>query len=244
MGSSAANATPFSPSQKAVSKGKAKKELRKAAATRETALRGAAAKPDLLEDLGEFRTFTSDGVVASMDCYPGDQLAEADVQFCLGLLRSNMGILRRATGGLQGQWDPQGKEKALRSASSRVFMLRAGVHDPADEWVLIEPENEADRVVDDRRALGFLVLELSVERNAPSLLVLEMQLVPEARGKGLGKYVMQAVQAVASQLEITVVIYTNLKANAKAMQMADRANRGPGDECTPFEAKVQPVEAH
>jgi len=110
--------------------------------------------------------------------------------------------------------------------------------------VLIEPENEADRVVDDRRALGFLVLELSVERNAPSLLVLEMQLVPEARGKGLGKYVMQAVQAVASQLEITVVIYTNLKANAKAMQMADRANRGPGDECTPFEAKAQPVEAH
>ena len=192
------------------------------------------AKADLLDEVsGCPHTFERAGVEAVLDCYMGSQLSEQDVNFCVELLGDTMKMLHESTGGARGTWDAATKAEfvgRLREQKSRVFMVRSSegakpAEGTEDEWVLVEGNGD-DALVDvnatPRKNLGFVLVQLSTDKAPPApantLIVFEMQLVPEMRGKGLGKHVMEVVQMIATKMGLTLVLYNLFKANARALQ--------------------------
>jgi len=199
---------------------------------------GKEAKADLLAEVAAPRTFERPGVEAVLDCYTGSNLSEADISFCVELLGKAMTMLYASTGGARGVWDGAAKDTflaRLREPKSRVFMIRSTAgnkaeEDDDDEWVLVEGNGGDGEVValnDTRNNLGFLHVQLSTEQSPPSLVVFEMQLVPEVRGKGLGKHVMEVMQMIASKMNMTLVLYNIFKANARALQQLQRSDDVP-----------------
>jgi len=213
------------------------------------------AKADLLDQVSAPRTFERPGVEAVLDCYMGTNLSEADASFCVELLGSTMKMLHSSTGGARGAWDTTTQAdfvKRLRDQKSRVFMIRSTEarktegQEEEDEWVLVEDNGEDDALVavhqSERKNLGFLHVQLSLDKSPPSLVVLEMQVVPDMRGKGLGKHVMEVMQMIATKMGLTLVLYNIFKANARALQQITR-----GDGAAPENMPMAPqpmVKAH
>lgn len=204
------------------------------------------AKADLLEVISAVRTFERSGVEATLDCYLGSQLGETDAEFCLGLLGEMMRVLHASTGGARGTWDSATKSEyvgRLRAPTSRVFIIRskrasAEELEAEDDWVLVHGSDaDADDPVvaesEHVKNLGFLHVQIQNSPAQPALLVLEMQLIPEMRGKGLGKHVMEVVQKIAQEMGLPLVLFNMMKANAKALQRIQQAQEGrytDGDE--------------
>jgi len=210
------------------------------------------AKADLLAEVAAPRTFEKQGVEAVLDCYIGTQLSQPDVDFCTELLSSAMATLHKSTGGARGVFDAATKKEfvdRMRDSKSRVFMIRASegrkAEEEDDEWVLVEGNGDDELVaVNDRRKnLGFLHVQLSTEKAPPSLVVFEMQLLPEVRGKGLGKHVMEVMQMIATKMSMTLVLYNIFKANYRALQQIHATNDGP--ELSQMAPEMAPlVKAH
>ena len=154
-------------------------------------------------------------------------MSEVDVACCIELMRENMKLLHACTGGTMGAWDVASEKEFIRhlqEPTSRVLVVRAAAEAGAetDEWVLVQGLDAEDTLLDvhaEGRNLGFLHVQLTAERGVPSLVVLEMQLVAELRGKGVGKHFMEVVQSIATKLNLNLVLFNQFKANAKAMAL-------------------------
>jgi GNAT superfamily N-acetyltransferase len=191
---------------------------------------------DLLQVVGGARRFQRDNVEVVLDGCAGSELSQEDLKSCVELMRENMRLLRTCTSGAKGTWDDASEKEfvtRLTDPASRVLIVRGANSTAAtsedeeveeDEWVLVqglEGVEGEDELVDGRTAprnLGFLHVQASAEGAPPALVVLDMQLVPEMRGRGVGKYAMEVVKSIATKLGRDLVIFNRFKANAKAMQ--------------------------
>lgn len=214
-------------------KGKLKKQARLEALRKEqermARLRDAASKRDLLDDYGAFRRFARHGVEAHLESVPGPELSATDVDTCIELQRSNLDGVGTVNG-----WDEDAARSALRHEDSRLLLLRGSFENPAvsrespvsDEWVVVDddgwPDGSRCRQVaqpplavwqpsDQLPLLGYLHLQFCIrERDdkagPPLLCVLNMQLVPQTMGKGLGKFALQLCELIARKNGMELVM--------------------------------------
>jgi len=68
------------------------------------------------------------------------------------------------------------------------------------------PAESAEEEQEAQPILGYLHLQFCVSNGPPLLCVLNMQLMPSVRGKGLGKFALQLVELMARQLSMELVM--------------------------------------
>jgi ribosomal protein S18 acetylase RimI-like enzyme len=67
------------------------------------------------------------------------------------------------------------------------------------------------------RLIGFVHYRFVLEEDVPVVYVYELQMVPSAQGKGLGKFLMELIELIACKSQMGAVMLTVQKANNLAM---------------------------
>lgn len=140
-------------------------------------------------------------------------------QFCVELQRESIAADASQP---TDAFDADLARTAIRHKESRVLLLRGsgaddaaadqageGADEVADEWVMVasgEVEAATEAAAADRAPLGYMHLQFCLEEGTPMLVVLNLQLVPTARSKGLGKFAMQLVELIARRLGLELVM--------------------------------------
>ena len=206
-------------------KAKARRDARKAAVERERGLEklvdAANLKRDPLQDLPALREFRRNGLDAELEWRRGPDLSDADMTFCAELLASNMRDQYKAAG---WGWSDVAKKRALREDTTRALLVRS--HGSEDDC---SSSTEEETGVDTQAAaaapacnLGFVMVQFCMEAERPTLYLLELQLTEQTRGKGLGKFLMEAVEAVAHKQRMQCVMLTVFKANVGAVRLYEK----------------------
>jgi len=188
------------------------------------------AENDLL--IGQPQRYEQQGLDVRLECVRGSELSALDLAFCVQLLRDNMRDLCQED---EAGWGLSSKPKRreLSDSNSWVLMLRTTADSKAGEacseapseeeedWVFVEhplAESAAARPPPPtERNVGFVHLQFCIEAERPVLYVLELQLVAEARGKGLCKFVMQLTERLARKFGMSSLMLTVFKSNARAL---------------------------
>mmetsp|Transcript_3505 Transcript_3505/g.5871 ORF Transcript_3505/g.5871 Transcript_3505/m.5871 type:complete len:289 (-) Transcript_3505:385-1251(-) len=187
------------------------------------------AQYDLLSGFESRRRFNQNGLQVSLDSIRGDKLSSTDLDFCIELLQSNMSQMYVAAG---WGWDSDAKRSIMRASSSHMILVRAlapsrPVSATQDsDWMLVNHpvgEDDVPQVTplladpETERTVGFVQIEFSIEKDRPVLYVIEIQLVPEMRSKGLGKFLMELAECIAAQRQMTCLLLTVFDANKQAL---------------------------
>lgn len=210
------------PKQAPKGKSKGSASERRAALAREKEnrfnLQLAVARRDLLDEHTSTSTYCTVGLQATINCVQGNVLTEDDMAFCLKLMRLSADA-----------FDEEAKRSTLRDERSRVLMVHGeGDALVEEEWLLVPSVEElsdmsASSDSGGSSCLGFVHLQFATDRSVPALLALEMHLLPEARGKGLGQHIMKLLDAVSKQLRLPLVLFGELNTlHAKAFATGNR----------------------
>jgi ribosomal protein S18 acetylase RimI-like enzyme len=140
-----------------------------------------------------------------------------------------MAALYAACPGWEGGWSDKGKRRELAHDDARFLLAAAAAPDegggagtlaaaaPADGGA--SPPAPAPVALPPGAPLAFVHLRFEEERGAPVAYVYEIQVEGAAQGRGVGRFLMQAVELVARQRGLAAVMLTVFRANAAAGAM-------------------------
>ena len=151
----------------------------------------------------------------------------------VSITRRNMVHLYNATSTSTWRWSNQKKKKELSDHNTRFIVVRSSelvecnarngeaeasgeesesssVRHPADA-----PTSSSARD-DGKDVVGYIAFRLTTERAIEVLYVDELQIVGAARGRGLGKYLMHLVEAIAEECSMKLLMLTVLTKNESA----------------------------
>ncbi|XP_047968420.1 N-alpha-acetyltransferase 40 isoform X2 [Salvia hispanica] len=177
----------------------------------ENRIKAASSVKDHLDTCPHFRHYRGNGLHAHLESGRGDRLPVRTKQYIQNLLKLNM----EAPFGPEWSDEEKIKRRDMVAPEARYIF----VHEVSDE--------DADKALDLRDVerpcnckgsiVGFVHYRFTLEEEVPVLYVYELQLEHRVQGKGLGKFLMQLIELIASQNGMGAVVLTVQRANPMAM---------------------------
>ncbi|EOA36168.1 hypothetical protein CARUB_v10010010mg [Capsella rubella] len=163
---------------------------------------------DPLSPFDSFRRYQSNDLSVYLESCRGDRLSSSVKQYIQKLLKTNM------EGFYGSDWRIQAKVKRKEMSSvdaHYIFVLELRYSKSY--------ETSARRTCMERcnQIAGFVHYRFTVEEEVPVLYVYEIQLESRVQGKGLGDYLMQLIERIASKNRMSAIVLTVLTSNALAM---------------------------
>lgn len=176
-------------------KGKEKKQKRKEEqmkmAVSQAVVDAANAIGDPMSLVAPFKKYDRNGLMLSIDCHKMPDCDKDTVEWAFNLLSTNMKSLYE-----ESNWGWKEREKREEITDDRALLLVAR----GDENVPV----------------GFVHFRFDMDFDDEVLYCYEIQLVPEVRRKGLGKFLMQILEMLAFQTRMKKVMLTVFKHNSEA----------------------------
>lgn len=138
-----------------------------------------------------FRKYDRNGLNVQFETKRASNLDEATIQWAFDLVKANMKTLYE-----NSEWGWKDKEKFEEMTQYNA-------------WYLIARDQDDNPV-------AFCHFRFDVEVDMEVLYCYEIQLIPEVRKKGLGKFMMQILELMANKYEMKNVMLTVFKHNSVA----------------------------
>ena len=193
----------------------------------------------IAEPLADFAPFVKAAKAkfgTEIEHYTAASMPETEHQFCFELLKRNMKQMRLDAvdgAGVPWGWKEAEEKATLRGEDARFLLLRpAAAAAPADgaPTSVVAPEPAAPT--------GFVMFKWELEGDCTVLYVYELQLAPAARGNGLGKFVMQLLELMATKHKMQFMMLTVFKINDGAMRFYLDKLKYSVDETSPSRCAV------
>ena len=193
----------------------------------------------IAEPLADFAPFVKAAKAkfgTEIEHYTAASMPETEHQFCFELLKRNMKQMRLDAvdgAGVPWGWKEAEEKATLRGEDALFLLLRpAAAAAPADgsPTSVVAPEPAAPT--------GFVMFKWELEGDCTVLYVYELQLAPAARGNGLGKFVMQLLELMATKHKMQFMMLTVFKINDGAMRFYLDKLKYSVDETSPSRCAV------
>lgn len=174
-------------------------------------IRVAYSKKDHLSSLPSFHRYCTNGLSVYLESGTGDKLSSFLKQYIQQLLKVNM------EGPFGSEWPTEEKVKRREMVAWEaryIFVYR----DPNSAGNKMSAFEERRNSIMRSSIVGFIHYRFVVEEEVPVLYLYELQLDARVQGKGLGKFLMQLIEAIAKQNGVSAVVLTVQKANLSAMK--------------------------
>ncbi|KAF8052321.1 hypothetical protein N665_1572s0005 [Sinapis alba] len=165
-------------------------------------IKRASSKLDPLSPFDSFRRYTKNDLSVYLEPGRGDRLSSSLKQHIRKLLKKNM------EGFYGTNWPLQAKvkRKEMSSAEARYIFVR--------EELRYEASTREEGCYE---IAGFVHYRFTLEEEIPVLYVYEIQLESRIQGKGLGEFLMQLIELIASKNQMSAIVLTVQTSNALAM---------------------------
>ncbi|XP_020683063.1 N-alpha-acetyltransferase 40 isoform X3 [Dendrobium catenatum] len=179
----------------------------------EEIIKSASTAKDHLASFLAFSRYDRNGLSVYLESGFGDQLSSSIKKYIQNLLKVNM------EGPYGSDWplEEKVKRREMVAAEARYIFVRESSNVVHDDNYLKEDDRMNCWTGDGDPLVGFMHYRFIVEEEIPVLYVYELQLESCARGKGLGKFLMQLIELIARKNQMGAVILTVQKANVLAM---------------------------
>ncbi|KAL0697877.1 hypothetical protein Bca4012_053999 [Brassica carinata] len=171
-------------------------------------IKRASSRTDPLSPFDSFRRYTKNDLSVCLEPGRGDRLSSSLKQHIRKLLKKNM------EGFYGSDWPLQAKvkRKEMCSADARYIFVRelryGEAYGASTRRICEEGCNEI---------AGFAHYRFTLEEEIPVLYVYEIQLESRIQGKGLGEFLMQLIELIASKNQMSAIVLTVQTSNALAM---------------------------
>ncbi|KAK3702657.1 hypothetical protein RRG08_042645 [Elysia crispata] len=155
-----------------------------------------------------FRKYERNGLNIDFETKRVANLDESTVQWAFDLVKSNMKTLYETS-----EWGWKDREKFEEMTEYKA-------------WYLIARDQ-------DGKPVAFSHFRFDVEIDMEVLYCYEIQLIPEVRKKGLGKFMMQILELMANKYEMKSVMLTVFKQNNVAHEFFKKKLKYSVDEISP-----------
>jgi ribosomal protein S18 acetylase RimI-like enzyme len=143
-------------------------------------------------------------------------------QWAFDLTKKNMFDIYESTWG----WNNLEKRRELAHANARFFVANGVVKKTKNKKTRLDEENDISSL--NLSPVAFAHVRFEVEADdEPVLYVYELQCASEARGCGIGRFVMRAVQAAGVRVGAARILLTVLKKNVGAFSFYERLGYRP-----------------
>ncbi|KAL3627265.1 hypothetical protein CASFOL_028628 [Castilleja foliolosa] len=179
----------------------------------ENAIRAASLVKDHLSNFPHFRHYQRNGLYVHLLPGRGNKLTLSTKQYIQKLLKLNM----EAPYG--PEWPAEKKVKQREMISDEAHYIF--VHKIFDENAssVVSKLNDEERLCSSVGPIvGFVQYRFILEEEVPVVYVYELQLERCVQGKGLGKFLMQLIELIASENRMGAVVLTVQRANLLAME--------------------------
>lgn len=169
-------------------------------------IKRASSRLDPLSPFDSFRRYTKNDLSVYLEPGRGDRLSSSLKQHIRKLLKKNM------EGFYGSDWPIQAKvkRKEMSSPDARYIFVRelryGETYEASTQRIC---EEGCDQIA------GFVHYRFTLEEEIPVLYVYEIQLESRIQGKGLGEFLMQLIELIASKM--SAVVLTVQTSNALAM---------------------------
>ncbi|XP_018449342.1 uncharacterized protein LOC108820829 isoform X4 [Raphanus sativus] len=162
-------------------------------------IKRASSRLDPLSPFDSFRRYTKNDLSVYLEPGRGDRLSSSLKQHIRKLLKNMEGFYG-------SDWPIQAKvkRKEMSSPDARYIFVRELRYGKAYE-------EGCDQIA------GFVHYRFTLEEEIPVLYVYEIQLESRIQGKGLGEFLMQLIELIASKNQMSAVVLTVQTSNALAM---------------------------
>uniref|UniRef100_A0A0D9YZ15 N-alpha-acetyltransferase 40 n=1 Tax=Oryza glumipatula TaxID=40148 RepID=A0A0D9YZ15_9ORYZ len=165
----------------------------------EELIRKAVAVKDHLAQFPDFHKYQRNGLLVYLESGHGNQLPLSTRKYIQNLLKVNM----------EGQYGPEWpseekiKRREMVAPEARYIFVRQSSNAITTQNIMkqdsgLEFTHEA---CNEDRLIGFVHYRFVLEEDVPVVYVYELQMVPSAQGKELGKFLMELIELIACKHE-------------------------------------------
>ncbi|KAJ0247849.1 N-alpha-acetyltransferase 40 [Hirschfeldia incana] len=158
---------------------------------------------DPLSPFDSFRRYTKNDLSVYLEPGRGDRLSSSLKQHIRKLLKNMEGFY-----GTDWPLQAKVKRKEMSSADARYIFVRELRNEASTQRIC---EEGCDQIA------GFVHYRFTLEEEIPVLYVYEIQLESRIQGKGLGEFLMQLIELIASKNKMSAIVLTVQTSNALAM---------------------------
>lgn len=163
---------------------------------------------DPLAPLTAFKNFKRNGLDLHLECKRLTDMSTEDIDWAFNLTKHNMQLLYE-----NSTWGWNDKKKKDEMTEDKA-------------WYLISR-------VESGKAVAFSHFRFDLEEGDEVLYCYEIQVESEARGKGLGKFLMQILEMMAHRAQMKKVMLTVFKENERAINFFCNIMKFQTDETSP-----------
>lgn len=163
---------------------------------------------DPLAPLTAFKSFNRNGLNLHLECQRVTELNKEDIEWAFDLTKHNMQLLYE-----NSTWGWSDKKKKDEMTEDKAWYLLA--------------KNESGK------AVAFSHFRFDLEEGEEVLYCYEIQVESDARGKGLGKFLMQILEMMAHRAQMKKVMLTVFKENERANNFFSNIMKFQTDETSP-----------
>lgn len=150
----------------------------------------------------------SNAIKTPLEVYSAATISPTDLEACLDLIELTSGDAYTASG---GGWSRPTKRKEMKLPDMKYIIVRGSPTGAADE-----PSSSRDSV------LGFLSFMVTYEDGMEVVYCYEIHLSASARGKGLGKLLMDRMEEIGRRVGLEKAMLTVFKSNTTAREFYRR----------------------
>ncbi|XP_047333583.1 N-alpha-acetyltransferase 40 isoform X2 [Impatiens glandulifera] len=170
---------------------------------------------DHLDSFPHLRQYSANGLSIYLTSGRGNKLSSQTKHYICNLLKANM------EGPYGSEWSIEEKNKHREMVSQEahyMFVCDIATDNTNKEISCSETEFGPTCVNGRGPIVGFLHYRFIVEEGVPVLYVYELQLEPRVQKKGLGVFLMQLIELIATKNQMGAVMLTVQKTNSSAMR--------------------------
>jgi len=148
---------------------------------------------DPLQELKAFQKFNRNGLNVQLACKKITSMSAEEVEECFKMVKDNMHALYEQS---SWGWNEKGKMEEMTDDNVRYLMC----YD------------------DNGNMIAMCHFRFDTDEDVEVLYCYEIQLLKAARGKGLGKFLMQTLELMAVRAKMRKIMVTVFKANERAVK--------------------------
>lgn len=183
---------------------------------------------NVFQELSKFAKYNKNGIAATLQYFPAGSLPRDLFKAAFQMSKSNVKQIYEDIG---YGWDTDEKRNEYREPESRFLFARQNTEDGSSGPVLA--------FVHFKFSLqGEVVNEMEGE---PALLVFDLQVLPSAQRKGLGKFLMMMTELIARKQKMRWLMFPLVKGNDKAVPFLTKSLKGFAVDTEYGEDEVQAI---
>lgn len=163
---------------------------------------------DPLASLTAFKTFKRNGLDLCLECKRLQDMSTEDINWAFDLTKHNMQLLYENS---SWGWNDKRKRDEMTEDKARYLIARE----------------------ESGKAVAFSHFRFDLEEGDEVLYCYEIQVESEARGKGLGKFLMLILEMIAHRAQMKKIMLTVFKENERAQNFFIKIMKFQADETSP-----------